>query len=103
MICIVYPKINDIIDFFKNKGIQDINKNNVKNYYENEELKKEIINVMDKFGREKNLMGFELPKKIYLVKEPFSIENQIMTPTMKLRRHFAKKFFEEQINKLYEE
>ncbi len=58
---------------------------------------------MDKFGREKNLMGFELPKKIYLVKEPFSIENQIMTPTMKLRRHFAKKFFEEQINKLYEE
>ena len=103
LICIVYPKINDIIDFFKNKGIQDINKNNVKNYYENEELKKEIINVMDKFGREKNLMGFELPKKIYLVKEPFSIENQIMTPTMKLRRHFAKKFFEEQINKLYEE
>ena len=51
----------------------------------------------------KNLMGFELPKKIYLVKQPFSIDNQIMTPTMKLRRHFAKKFFEKQINELYEE
>ena len=44
-----------------------------------------------------------IQKKIYLVKEPFSIENQIMTPTMKLRRHFAKKFFENEINKLYEE
>ena len=85
----------------KNKGIEGVNKDNCKNYFENEELKNDIINIMDKFGREKNLMGFELPKKVYLVNEPFSIENEIMTPTMKLRRHFAKKFFEKEINKLY--
>ena len=103
LICIAYPKKDDIINFFKNKGIKEINENNYKNYLENEDLKKEIINVMDKFGRENNLMGFELPKKIYLVKEPFTIDNQIMTPTMKLRRHFARKYFEEQINKLYDE
>ena len=103
LICIAYPKKDDIINYFKNKGIKEINENNYKNYLENEDLKKEIINVMDKFGRENNLMGFELPKKIYLVKEPFTIDNQIMTPTMKLRRHFARKYFEEQINKLYDE
>ena len=103
LVCIVYPKMDDIINFFISKGIKDINKQNYKNYLENEDLKNEIINVMDKFGREKNLVGFELPKKIHLVKEPFSIQNQIMTPTMKLRRHFAKKFFEKEINKLYEE
>ena len=101
LVCIVYPKFDDIIEFFKNKGIKDINRDNCKNYFENEELKNEIINIMDIFGREKNLMGFELPKKVYLVNEPFSIENEIMTPTMKLRRHFAKKFFEKEINKLY--
>ena len=55
---------------------------------------------MDKFGREKNLIGFEIPKKIYLAKEPFSIENQLMTPTMKLRRQIAKKYFEKEILKL---
>ena len=103
LICIAYPKKDDIINYFKNKGIKEINENNYKNYLENEDLKKEIINIMDKFGRENNLMGFELPKKIYLVKEPFTIDNQIMTPTMKLRRHFARKYFEEQINKLYDE
>ena len=103
LICIAYPKKDDIINFFKNKGIKEINENNYKNYLENEDLKKEIINVMDKFGRDNNLMVFELPKKIYLVKEPFTIDNQIMTPTMKLRRHFARKYFEEQINKLHEE
>ena len=58
---------------------------------------------MDKFGREKNLMGFELPKKIYLVKQPFSIENQIFTPTLKLIRYYAPKFFEKEIYKLYDE
>ena len=103
LICIAYPKKDDIINYFKNKENKEINENNYKNYLENEDLKKEIINVMDKFGRDNNLMGFELPKKIYLVKEPFTIDNQIMTPTMKLRRHFARKYFEEQINKLYDE
>ena len=89
--------------YLRGKGIQDINKEICEKYYDDKDLKDEIIKVMDEFGREKNLMGFELPKKIYLVKQPFSIDNQIMTPTMKLRRHFAKKFFEKQINELYEE
>ena len=30
-----------------------------------------------------------------------TIENQIITPTLKIRRHQAKKFFEKEINKLY--
>ena len=103
LICIVYPKLDDIMIYLRRKGIQDINKEMCEKYFDDKDLKDEIIRVMDEFGREKNLMGFELPKKIYLVKEPFSIDNQIMTPTMKLRRHFAKKFFEKQINELYEE
>ena len=102
-ICIVYPKKDDIIEFLKSKGIQEVDKTNYKNYFENEDLKNEIIHVMDQFGREKNLMGFEIPKKIYLAKEPFSIENQLMTPTMKLRRQIAKKYFEKEIEQLYKE
>lgn len=102
-ICIVYPKKDDIIEFLKSKGIQEVDKTNYKNYFENEDLKNEIIHVMDKFGREKNLMGFEIPKKIYLAREPFSIENQLMTPTMKLRRQIAKKYFEKEIEQLYKE
>ena len=35
-------------------------------------------------------------------KERFSLENQIITPTMKIKRHVAKKIFEEEINKMYE-
>ena len=103
LICIVHPNKDDVVEYFQNKGIKDINKINCVKYFDDENLLKEIINFMDKFGRENNLMGFELPKKIYLVKQPFSIENQILTPTLKLRRHFAQKFFEKEIKKLYDE
>ena len=103
LICIVHPKFKDIVDFLKSKGINDVDNNNCVNYFEDQDLKDTIIKEMDTFGRQNGLKGFELPKKIYLFKDKFSVENQIITPTMKIRRHIAKKIFEEQINKLYEQ
>ena len=79
----------------------NINEENYINYLDNDEIKNEIIKDIDFYGRKNDLKGFELPKKIYLCKEPFSIENQIITPTLKIRRHQAKKFFAKEINKLY--
>ena len=102
LFCIVYPKVNDIVKFFKNKGINDIDIDNCKDYFEDKYLKDEIIKEMDIHGRKNGLKGFELPKKIFLFKERFSVENQIITPTMKIKRHVAKKIFEEEINKMYE-
>ena len=102
LVCIVYPKVYDIIKYFKNKGINDIDIGNCKDYFEDKDLKGEIIKEMDIHGRNNGLKGFELPKKIYLFKERFSIENQIITPTMKIKRHVAKQIFEEEINKMYE-
>ena len=81
--------------------VNDINKENYINYLEDEDLKKEIVKELDTYGRKNDLKGFELPKKIFLCKEPFSIENQIITPTLKIIRHNAKKNFFEEIKKLY--
>ena len=101
LIAIIYPKKFDVIDFMKKK-VNDINKDNYQNYLDDEELKKEILKELDVYGRKNDLKGFELPKKIQLVKEPFSVESQIVTPTLKIRRHNAKKYFMEEIKKLYE-
>ena len=102
LVCIVYPKIDEIVNFFKNKGINDVDKNNCIEHFEDKDLKDEIIKEMDTYGRKNGLKGFELPKKIFLFKERFSVENQIITPTMKIKRHVAKKIFEKEINKMYE-
>ena len=85
----------------KNKGIKDVDEKNYKNYYEDQDLINDIVKTFDSFGRSNGLKGFELPKKVYLSKESFSVENNVLTPTMKIRRHFAKQKFAEQIKSIY--
>lgn len=101
LVAILVPQASDVIEFLQNKGIKDVNEENYKNYYDDEDLIKEILTVFDKFGRQNDLKGFELPKKICLCKENFSIENQLLTPTMKIRRHMAKEKFANEIKQLY--
>jgi long-subunit acyl-CoA synthetase (AMP-forming) len=44
---------------------------------------------MDAVAREAQLRGFEFAKAITLVAEPFSIENGLLTPTLKVINHFS--------------
>ena len=59
------------------QGVEKNSKENNKDNFENKDLKAEIIKELDKFGRSNGLKGFELPKKIHLTQERFSVENQI--------------------------
>ena len=40
-------------------------------------------------------------KKFIFIDEPFSIENNLMTPTMKVRRHEVQKKYQNQIDQLF--
>ena len=100
LIAFVFPNKREMINLLKSK-YNNIDEQYYKNYYEEDDIKKEVIKDIDIYGRKNDLKGFELPKKIHLCKEPFSIESQIITPTLKIRRHQAKKFFANEINKLY--
>jgi len=50
----------------------------------------------------KNMAGYEVPRKILILPEPFSPENGILTPTLKLKRREVHKHFGEMIEALYE-
>jgi len=50
----------------------------------------------------KNIAGYEVPKKILILPEPFSPENGILTPTLKLKRREVHKHFGDMIEALYE-
>jgi long-chain acyl-CoA synthetase len=45
--------------------------------------------------------GYEIPKKFLFIGEPFSVENGMITQTMKLRRRLVLEKYKEQIDKLY--
>jgi len=100
LVGILVPKAGPVIEFLRNKGI-DANKDNYKDYFEDKDLIKDILDDIDSFSRNNDIKGFEIVKKVWLSKENFTVENNLMTTTMKLKRHIAKNYFKEQINKLY--
>lgn len=69
--------------------------------YNEDELKATIYQDMLALAKVHGLNSLEIPKQIMLLKEPFSPENDILTPTMKLKRFNAKKVYQAEIDHLY--
>ena len=100
LIAIIVPNKQKVTEFLNKIGINCDN-NNCQNYFENNELKKDILKDLETIGRKADFKGFEIIKKIYLSPETFSSENDLCTPTLKIRRHVAKKYFADKIKELY--
>jgi len=59
------------------------------------------MDAIDQIGRENKLSGLERPKDMYLTADPFSIENNILTPTFKLKRNVGRDIYKAQIDAMY--
>jgi long-chain acyl-CoA synthetase len=54
-------------------------------------------------GNLRDLASFEMPKKIALVEEDFSIEKGELTPTLKVKRRVVEDRYKDKIEALYAE
>ncbi|GAA6222629.1 long-chain-fatty-acid--CoA ligase 1-like isoform X1 [Lates japonicus] len=68
-----------------------------------EEVKAAILEDMLRLGKDGGLKSFEQVKAIYIHTELFSIENGLLTPTMKAKRNELRQHFKPQIEELYAE
>jgi long-chain acyl-CoA synthetase len=66
---------------------------------ENDENKKEIELYLENLN--KNLSSVEKVKKFKLIKDEFTIENRMLTPTLKLKRKKILEKYKEELEKLY--
>lgn len=57
-------------------------------------MKKEVMDDLARLHKENKFSGLERIVNIHLLADPFSIENDLLTPTMKLKRAVAKVRFE---------
>ncbi|KND94500.1 Long chain acyl-CoA synthetase 7, peroxisomal [Tolypocladium ophioglossoides CBS 100239] len=69
----------------------------------NPKVRKAFLKVLDDIGRKHKFNSFEKVRNVYLDIEPFSIENELLTPTLKLKRPQTAKAFRTQIDQMYDE
>ncbi|XP_053735911.1 long-chain-fatty-acid--CoA ligase 1-like isoform X1 [Synchiropus splendidus] len=67
----------------------------------NQEVKAAILTDMVQLGKAAGLKSFEQVKAIYIHKEQFSVNNGLLTPTLKAKRNEMRLFFKPQIEELY--
>ncbi|XP_054454365.1 long-chain-fatty-acid--CoA ligase 5 isoform X1 [Anoplopoma fimbria] len=97
LIAIVVPDPEVLPGLAKNIGCQG----SFEELCKNTEIKKAILSDMTKLGKEAGLKSFEQVKDLHLHPEQFSIENGLLTPTLKAKRAELKALFQPQIDKLY--
>ncbi|TGZ75197.1 hypothetical protein CRM22_000512 [Opisthorchis felineus] len=85
----------------ENNGIESDSKKYFAEACQQKKLAKLILNEINKLGAEKGLKGFEQVRDLHLSPEPFSIENGLLTPTMKIARPQIRNHFAAQIQALY--
>jgi long-chain acyl-CoA synthetase len=66
-----------------------------------EELKKIVLKDLLALAAANNFNGLEKCRAFKLTLEMFSQENDLLTPTMKLKRNIAKIYYQKDIEELY--
>ncbi|XP_060941281.1 long-chain-fatty-acid--CoA ligase 6-like [Limanda limanda] len=97
LVGIVVPDPEVMPGWAKKKGMLGTYKDLCKNT----ELKKAILEDLVRLGKASGLHSFEQVKNIYIHNQMFSIENGLLTPTLKAKRSELKEFFKGKIDQLY--
>jgi long-chain acyl-CoA synthetase len=70
---------------------------------ENAEYQKDVRDDMERVAKEAQLRGFERVKNVHFHSKPFTPDDNLVTPTFKLKRPQLKAYFQPQIDELYRE
>ncbi|XP_061228655.1 long-chain-fatty-acid--CoA ligase 5 [Neopsephotus bourkii] len=97
LIGIVVPDPETLPEFAAKLGV----KGSYEDLCKNPTVKKAILEDMVRLGKEAGLKSFEQVKDLYIHTEMFSVENGLLTPTLKAKRAELVKLFQKQIEALY--
>ena len=100
LVGIVWPDMEVMEGWCNNNGLGHIAKS-AADIIKNEKVAQAIRADMDRIAKREELTGFEKVKRIHLVEEDFTIDNGLLTSTMKLKRNVAREHFKEAIEAMY--
>uniref|UniRef100_A0A8C9FMH7 Long-chain-fatty-acid--CoA ligase n=1 Tax=Pavo cristatus TaxID=9049 RepID=A0A8C9FMH7_PAVCR len=97
LIGIVVPDAETLPEFAAKLGV----KGSYEDICKNPAVKKAILEDLVRLGKAAGLKSFEQVKDLYIHTELFSVENGLLTPTLKAKRAELVKVFQKQIEALY--
>lgn len=97
LVAIIVPDPDFLPGWAKKRGIEGTYEDLCKN----KDIKKAILEDIVKLGKESGLKSFEQVKDIALHSEMFTIQNGLLTPTLKAKRADLRNHFRSHIDELY--
>ncbi|KAM6941053.1 long-chain-fatty-acid--CoA ligase 1a isoform 2-T4 [Lycodopsis pacificus] len=97
LVGIVVPDPDFLPMWIKKKGIEG----SYSELCKDKDVKNAILEDIQRLGKDAGLKSFEQVRDIALHTEPFSVQNGLLTPTLKAKRTEIRSYFREQIDELY--
>ena len=99
LVAVVVPDDTEVLKYAQENNLDasDLNA-----FYKSKEWADLVNSKFDAMKKASNLTGLEIPKRFYFTREEFTLENNLLTPTMKLKRNDAKKKYYDQIKEMYD-
>lgn len=100
VVAIVVPSEETFSRWCKDRGV-DTKDKSFEELCKTEGISKILLDDLSKIGRENGLKSFELAKKVLVTTVQFTVENKMMTPSLKSRRMEIEKYFRSDIDDMY--
>jgi len=103
LVAVVVPDIDVLASMAKasNVTIDPKSDASVKEALKDPAVKKLVLDALTAEGKKNGLKGFEMVRAVYLTMEQFTMENDTLTPTFKIKRRPAYDWHKEAIDALY--
>jgi len=102
LIAFIAPDPEYVAQWGAQNGLSQDDLKDRSKYVNNKQLTAAVLKDITDVGKAAKLRGFEFVKGIKLLPEDFSVENDLLTPTFKLKRPQLKKKFAADIDQLYQ-
>lgn len=90
-----------VTDLLLNNGLIRSRDKDIITHLDNDLLHEAVKGSFEEIARQNNFTSLEKPSKIILTIDEFTVQNELLTPSMKLIRQNIKKHFQTQIDKVY--
>jgi long-chain acyl-CoA synthetase len=98
LVAVIIPDIDEVKKWARANGHDE----EAKQLIDNPDFRQAIDDELLAKRKEHKLNGLEVPKKIHFTLEEFTMDNDMLTPTFKLKRNEAKKAYIKEIKEMYD-